>query len=53
MAHLIRVTEDGEVRCSECDMVFIVIWYRNPVYDRIEYCPFCGDEIERSVVENE
>lgn len=37
-----------ESQCSECDVIFSVVWHRNPVYTRIEYCPFCGEEIEES-----
>lgn len=37
---------DGpSVTCSNCDMEFDVIWNRNPLYDHIEYCPFCGVEL--------
>jgi hypothetical protein len=45
MAKLIDCGYD-DVQCSECDSVFMLIWSRNPVYTRVEYCPFCGDEIE-------
>lgn len=45
MAVLTNVGDD-EVQCSECDVVYAVIFQRNVVYDRVEYCPFCGDEIE-------
>ena len=34
------------LKCSSCETVFQVVWNRTPVYDNIEYCPFCGDEIE-------
>lgn len=34
------------LQCSECDMRFSIVWDRNPIYDKPEYCPFCGDEIE-------
>lgn len=45
MAHLIQEDNEGDVKCSDCETVFMVVWNRNPIYDRIEYCPFCGDEI--------
>jgi hypothetical protein len=39
-----------EVQCSECDVIFTVIWQRNGFTDGIDYCPFCGSEIERGNV---
>lgn len=33
-------------QCDGCDVVFTLTWNRDPVYDRPEFCPFCGDEIE-------
>lgn len=35
--------------CSSCDSAFWIFWNRNPVYERIEHCPFCGEEIEEFV----
>lgn len=47
---LITVTDCGmdipESHCSGCDMRFNLCWNRNPVYDKPEFCPFCGEEIE-------
>ncbi len=41
-----QLVPDGEdVKCSSCDVVMMITWHRNPVYDRVEYCPFCGDDI--------
>jgi uncharacterized paraquat-inducible protein A len=40
-----------ESHCSECDMRFNLCWNRNPIYNKMEYCPFCGDEIEKVVDE--
>lgn len=31
--------------CPECDTHFDVTFNRNPVYNRIYYCPFCGVDI--------
>lgn len=39
--------------CSECDMNFGLVWNRNLVYDRPDFCPFCGEEIEDYVDERE
>ena len=33
-----------EVTCPNCDMTFSVIFNRNPDYEGIEFCPFCGEE---------
>ena len=33
----------SEIKCPECDVIYEVIWSRNPVYDHPEFCPFCGD----------
>jgi rRNA maturation endonuclease Nob1 len=32
------------IRCTNCEMIFAVVWNRNPLYDGIEFCPFCGAE---------
>lgn len=42
-----------ESHCSECGMRFNLCWNVNPVYNRPEYCPFCGDEIEEIIYEGE
>jgi len=42
---LIRVAMDA-VKCSSCETVFDVLFDTNPTYDKVEYCPFCGDEVE-------
>lgn len=42
------INEDDEfVTCENCDANFQVIWTRNIWIIDIEYCPFCGDEVER------
>jgi hypothetical protein len=33
------------IQRPECDTHFEVIFDRNPVYERIYYCPFCGAEL--------
>lgn len=38
--------DEGTVQCSECDVVFQVIWHRNGYTDGVEFCPFCGDEVD-------
>ena len=38
-----------ESHCSACDMRFNLCWNRNPVYDKPEYCPFCGETIEKTI----
>ncbi|MEM8668760.1 MAG: hypothetical protein AAGG48_14665 [Planctomycetota bacterium] len=42
-----------ESQCSDCDTQFGLFWQRNPVYDRPQYCPFCGEEIEDYVDETD
>jgi len=37
--------------CDSCDMRFNLCWNRNSVYDKPEYCPFCGEEIEEVINE--
>ncbi len=44
MAELISVNDD-DVQCTSCDTVFTLVWQRNLIYDRVEFCPFCGDDI--------
>lgn len=50
MATMIQRGDDGEeppmLECDECGTIFGVVFARNPIYSGIEYCPFCGDEIE-------
>lgn len=41
------------LQCDSCDMVFSIIWNRNLIYDQPEYCPFCGDEVEEIIWEEE
>jgi hypothetical protein len=38
--------EDG-FQCPYCGIVYTIIW-ENCVYDRVEFCPFCGKEFSRS-----
>lgn len=40
-----------ESKCSSCDMRFNLSWNRNLVYDKPEFCPFCGEEIEQTIDE--
>lgn len=53
MSVTITVTDKGvdppDSHCSGCDMRFSLMWMNNPVYKKPEYCPFCGDEIERVI----
>jgi len=42
-----------ELECDNCDMRFSLVWNRNPVYTEPEYCPFCGDEVEEIIWEEE
>ena len=55
MSVIITITDTGmdapNSHCDGCDMNFMLIWERNPVYDGPEYCPFCGEEIEEIVTE--
>lgn len=32
------------VQCSCCDVVYEVVFQRNPEYTQIQFCPFCGEE---------
>lgn len=33
-----------EVQCSICEVVFSVVWRRDGVTEKVEFCPFCGAE---------
>lgn len=46
MAKLLNFSPDGEVQCDACDAIFTLHWQRRIDIDRVEYCPFCGDDIE-------
>ena len=38
--------DDDEVKCSECDAVFTVIWRRSAeTWAGVQNCPFCGSEV--------
>lgn len=38
------ILTDEEVQCDSCEMIFTIIFNRNPVYDQPELCPFCGED---------
>jgi hypothetical protein len=38
-------------RQGYCDMRFHLCWNRNPIYNKPEFCPFCGEEIEETIDE--
>ena len=40
-----------ESHCDNCEMRFFIAWNRNPVYESIEFCPFCGDDVNEVVDE--
>lgn len=44
---------EPEMQCDECDMRFTLFWQRTPLHDKIEYCPFCGVEVDEVVDELE
>ena len=46
MVMLTPIGDEGEHKCDGCDVIYMVVFHRNAVYDRAEYCPFCGEEIE-------
>jgi len=43
MSELIPVSGE-DVQCSECKVIFSVAWHRHTFYNRVEYCPFCGED---------
>lgn len=32
--------------CPECSCSFQLTWNPDPVYDKPEYCPMCGERID-------
>lgn len=48
MTILIQIDADGTVQCSECDSRFLITFDPNPIYDQVEFCPFCGEDVEGS-----
>lgn len=50
---VLTVDIEGFGLCDYCDVYYQVVFNINPVYDRIEYCPFCGDNIEDIILESE
>jgi hypothetical protein len=53
MANLIIDENNGEevpeLQCDSCETRFNITWQRNLIYNKIEYCPFCGEEIEQTI----
>lgn len=43
--------DDNEVMCSVCSAVFTIIWRRSADVIGINYCPFCGDELEDEITQ--
>lgn len=43
----------GDIRCEECDTIFSVVFHRNPMFDGIEFCPFCGSEVDGYVTQED
>ena len=42
------------LRCPACDERFYVVWQRSATTgDGPEYCPFCGEEVDYSEMEEE
>lgn len=38
---------DDDVRCPECDAVFMVVWHNSlDTYGGPQFCPFCGEEMD-------
>lgn len=48
MANLIIIGEE-ETECDQCNAIFTLYWRRSPLIDKVEYCPFCGDDIEEII----
>jgi len=43
---LVGDPDNPELQCDSCGMIFQVIWQNNGHTEGIEYCPFCGTEVE-------
>lgn len=43
---------DPRMKCDACDQVFIIAWQNDGV-TKMEYCPFCGSDVEDIVDEME
>ncbi len=41
----LTIIDDEFVECDGCDVTYSVVFNVNAIYNKIEYCPFCGDEI--------
>ena len=41
------------LECETCGVVFQLTWNRDGVTDAIEFCPFCGSEVDELVQEEE
>ncbi len=46
------VGDDGEIQCSECEAIFLVVWHNNGWITTVEYCPFCGDSFSFNEPDN-
>lgn len=50
MMRLIGDFNDPEMECCGCNMIFTLFWQRTGhSNDHIEYCPFCGAEVDEIV----
>lgn len=50
---LIGDYNDPEIQCDGCEVIFNLFWQRDGIHDRINYCPFCGDDVEEIVDDTE
>ncbi len=50
MALMVNLGEMGGdtpmLKCDDCDVVFGIFWQNNGYTKHIEYCPFCGEEVD-------
>lgn len=53
MADITIYNEEGFGQCSECEVHYLVVFNRNAIYSRMEFCPFCGSEIDEIKDESE
>ena len=41
--------DKGGLYCTSCEVYFNLTWDRNAWTSKIDFCPFCGEDVEKIV----
>ena len=47
----LKVTDydEGGLYCTNCDSHFNLTWNKHEWISQVDYCPFCGEEVEEII----